>query len=409
MAISFLFRRMRLAAEAGMLVLLVVSGCQETERIHTYSVPKETRPEVTQTASAKPKEPTDRMLAAIIPVGDQAWFFKVVGPIVTVDKHEKELKDFFAAVRFGDDGKPKWQLPAGWTEAPGGNAMRLATITVPNEGKPLEITVNALPWSGTPADLLSNINRWRGQLQLSPIGADQVAESTREAKAGDRPMTIVDLRGNFAGSGMAAPFAARSSAPDLPPGHPPIDASGATAPGSQSAAAGPSAATTDKGESTMPTDRMLAAIVPDGDRAWFFKVVGSVEAMNKRTDEINKFFESIRVGGGERPGWTLPADWKEEQGTGMRAATIRIPEGKATLEMSVIALPWRGTAADVLSNVNRWRGQMTLADAREEDLKEFAHEIKTQDGKGTMMVVDLRGHFKGGMTPPFAGARDGNK
>ena len=45
--------------------------------------------------AAKPGEPTDRMLAAILPAGGQAWFFKVVGPIPAIDKHEKEINDFF--------------------------------------------------------------------------------------------------------------------------------------------------------------------------------------------------------------------------------------------------------------------------------------------------------------------------
>jgi hypothetical protein len=151
---------------------------------------------------------------------------------------------------------------------------------------------------------------------------------------------------------------------------------------------------------------MLAAILPDGDRAWFFKVVGPLEAVNKRADEIDHFFASIR-GGGDRPTWSLAADWKEEQGSGMRAATIRIPEANRPLEMSVIALPWRGTPADMLGNINRWRSQMKLPNANEDELKDFTREIKA--GNATLTVVDLSGRFDAGTMPPFAGATDGHK
>ena len=59
----------------------------------------------------------------------------------------------------------------------------------------------------------------------------RLGEVTHEAKAGDQPITIVDLRGHFAGSGMTPPFAGirrrepggrRAAHAELPAGHPPI-------------------------------------------------------------------------------------------------------------------------------------------------------------------------------------------
>src|SRR4029079_15562887 len=101
---------------------------------------------------------------------------------------------------------PKWHLAHGWKEMAGSNTMRLATIVIPSEGKPLEITLNALPWSGTPEGLLSNVNRWRGQMHLPETDPAGLADDTHEAKAGDTLITIVDLRGRFSG-GMTPPFA----------------------------------------------------------------------------------------------------------------------------------------------------------------------------------------------------------
>ncbi len=384
------------------LTAIVALGCSRTEQIHSYPAPKETKPVAKESApAAPPGEITDRMLTAILPVGNQAYFFKVVGPVAEVNKHEKEIDSFFTKISIGDDGKAKWQLPSGWKEEAGGNAIRLATIVIPAEGKPLEITVTQLPWSGTPEGMQQNVNRWRQQLELPPIGPVQVTDNTRQIKAGDLAITVVDLRGHFGASGMAPPFAglgagsrsAPSNSPELPPGHPPIGPTTTS----------PNAEQSEPGKST---DRMLAVILPAGDRAWFFKVVGPVEAVDKRADEINQFFTSIHVAGADRPTWKVPPDWKEEPGRGMRAATLRIPDGKQPLEMSVIALPWHGTPAEVLSNINRWRGQMKLPAASESELKDFTREIKS--GDATMTVVDLRGRFESGMTPPFAGAIDGH-
>jgi hypothetical protein len=167
------------------------------------------------------------MLAAVLPAGTQAWFFKVVGPLAAVEKQAAAVNAFFESVHLGDDGRPAWKLPADWQEEQG-TGMRAATIRIPADGAPLELTVIGLPWRGTPGELLSNINRWRGQMKLPEVGQQQLAEFTREVEAGGTTMTVVDMRGQFeAGSAMTAPFAGGAGSGEsdrsLPPGHPPID------------------------------------------------------------------------------------------------------------------------------------------------------------------------------------------
>jgi hypothetical protein len=57
-------------------------GCHSREQIQTYTVPKEPKAvAVADATDVKPGEPTDRMLAAILPAGGEAWFFKAVGQI----------------------------------------------------------------------------------------------------------------------------------------------------------------------------------------------------------------------------------------------------------------------------------------------------------------------------------------
>ena len=198
---------------------LVSGGCRPEAAIRTYTVPKESPPLTLASA-----ESTDRMLAAVLPDGERAWFFKVVGPQAAIDAQAETIESFFASVRRAA-GKPlpDWQLPAGWQQQ-GPSGMRAATLQIPNDTKPLELTVTQLGWTGTPEELLSNVNRWRGQMQLPTIGADGLAECTRKLEARDATLTVVDLVGRLQATGMTPPFAG-GAAPQLPAGHPPTDAS----------------------------------------------------------------------------------------------------------------------------------------------------------------------------------------
>lgn len=353
MAVLSHFGPSRLILAAFAISLMIAGGCRKAEQIHSYTVPKETKAPVADAAPpANLGEPTDRMLAAILPAGNQAWFFKVVGPIPAIEKREKELNDFFASIKFADDGKPKWTLPADWKEG-AGNAMRAATILVPAEGKPLDLSVTVLPWTGTADDLLRNVNRWRGQLQLQPVGAQQVAEFTRETKAGDRPMTIVDLRGHFAGSGMTAPFAggpagaapglsssksdrAAPGAPssDLPPGHPPID-SGSTPP-------------------------PIATATP-------------TEPVPPAANDVPKF--------------AAPAEWHALPADGFRKAAFAIGDEQHGAVVTLINFPSTEgqMIGDPLPNVNRWRREVGLSEVKQDELGKTTESIEV-DGKPATYV-----------------------
>lgn len=70
-------------------------------------------------------------------------------------------------------GRP-WVVPAGWIEAPDPRPMRLATYTVPALAGPVEVAVSR--FAGRVGGDLANVNRWRGQMGLPPIGADELDE-----------------------------------------------------------------------------------------------------------------------------------------------------------------------------------------------------------------------------------------
>jgi len=64
-------------------------------------------------------------------------------------------------------------------------------------------------------------------------------------------------------------------------------------------------------ESKESTDRMLAAILPDGGKAWFLKVVGPEAAIAEREQSINEFFAKVRPAAEKaHPDWKLPEGWE---------------------------------------------------------------------------------------------------
>jgi hypothetical protein len=204
-------------------VVVLVAGCGQRDQIAQYTVPK---PEVIDsTLVARPSAPSaaaveTQTFGLIIPAGDMSWFFKLTGPKEAVEPLEEAFLDFVKTVKLigGADANPSWTLPEGWQQLPG-SQFRYATIRLPaaaDSGKPQEITV-----SSAGGDVLSNINRWRGQLSLKPVSANELAETTEKLEIDGRDATYVSLVGSGSGGMGGAPFAPFAGGA-LPPDHPPI-------------------------------------------------------------------------------------------------------------------------------------------------------------------------------------------
>jgi hypothetical protein len=333
-----------LEALALVAALPLVLGCESQAEIRTYTVKKESAATApAQPAAAKSGEATDRMIGAILPAGDRSWYFKATGPIAAMEKHAKAITAFFESVSVKPGAeKPEWKLPEGWTEE-AGTGMRLATLVVSAEEPRIEMTVIALPSRGAPGELLDNVNRWRGQMNLPHVDVKGLADSTTQKKVGDGAMTIVDLRGSF--SNTMAPFAGRApfaggaanpGAPqtgaartsELPPGHPPVSPHGAPA---------------------------VANITFQPPKTW----------PKNAPDEMRKANFVIADAGGEA-----------------RVTVIDFPAG---------AGPKIG---DPLENFNRWRQQVGLQPVKQEELETVA----------TKVVIDGKpGHYSE-MIPPEGNA-----
>lgn len=199
---SELFRRSWLAL---LPLAAALAGCEEPQITH-YKVPK---PE----AVYERNHARSRMLAAIVPHGPRAWFFKLTGPENAVARHAGEFNQLIGSLKLADGQAPAWRLPPGWREQPG-SEMRYATLVVADEQTPLEVSVTMLGWSAADdtAQRLANVNRWREQMGLQPVQADELESHTSTIDVSGAAATMVDIVGTL-NSGMPGPPMAAGNAP----------------------------------------------------------------------------------------------------------------------------------------------------------------------------------------------------
>jgi len=189
------------------LALLASTGCSRVDEIEHYQALALKQPEAPRVANPAQEEPAkeDGILAAIVvhaaKAGDQGWFFKLSGPIAAVGAQVDAFEKFVSSVRFVDD-VPQYDPPADW-QAHGSSAMRHETFSIPGD-PPVELTISMLPKNeeDETAFLLANVNRWRGQLGLAPIGPDALAGATRQVSLSEGTATLVSLVGKLKAGGM---------------------------------------------------------------------------------------------------------------------------------------------------------------------------------------------------------------
>src|SRR5262249_55002554 len=156
------------------------------------------------------------------------------------------------------------------------------------------------------AFLLENINRWRGQLSLAPVDESQLGALTDQRKlAGGDTATLVVLVGGMTDGPMSAPSTASQSAASQASKSPPKDGA--------------------------RTDGMLAAIIPQGEKTWFFKLTGPAEDIAAHRDAFRKFLTSVHFVDGE-PRYEPPADWQPQGKSAMRFETFKISAASEPLQ-----------------------------------------------------------------------------
>jgi hypothetical protein len=277
------------------------------------------------------------MLAAIIPVGEQAWFFKAMGPVEQVAPLQESFDQLLQSVQFASPSdNPTWQLPTGWQERPA-NMFRHATLVAANG---IEVTVSKL---GLPANqelepyLLSNVNRWREQLNLPAVDASKFSTTTEPMQVAGRDAIKVDL------TGMA------------PTGGPPMMRG---APGVGGTAATPGSGTENRSQSKPEAQASGQGIGP---------------ATTSPPGESQKSLAAV------------PEHWTQGPTTAFRIAAYTV--NRDDLKAEVTAIPLGPAAGSDLENVNRWRGEIGLPPIAQTEMEAQLQPIEVAEKSGKLVEI----------------------
>jgi hypothetical protein len=139
------------------------------------------------------------------------------------------------------DNAARWSKPDGWSEQPL-SEMRLGSFKV-DGANAASADVSVIAFPGEAGGLASNINRWRGQLQLGPLDEDQLAALTQRTEVDNVPTCLVD-------------FQTVQNAPK--------------------------------------PSRILGAVLQTADRTWFVKMTGPPDLIESQRQKFLDFVKSFR-------------------------------------------------------------------------------------------------------------------
>lgn len=205
-----------------------------------------------------------RILVAMMKKDDTTWFIKMTGPDELVKESRPGFLQFLKSLEFqaasapassmaghgmsaaatasaGGQGKPAWEIPTGWQEQPPSPMLTAKFLVTEGQGS-AEISVSSLGGDG--GGVLPNVNRWRGQLLLPPIKAEDLPTHTTEVPVGAAKAMLVDFTGSSAKTGDNA--------------------------------------------------RMLVLSVPQGGQTWYFKMLGDEQVVSRQKDAFLKFVQSVK-------------------------------------------------------------------------------------------------------------------
>ena len=204
--------------------------------------------------SGKPEDgdaSKDGRIIGAIASDEGTSFFKMRGNATLVGAEKEKFLKWIAAMRTGAGSEPtampqlaapamsnkpeiQWDIPPDWAAGPG-SAMRYASFAAPSDrGGKVDISVVTFPGDG--GDDLGNINRWRQQLGLPR--ADQSAHNIVPLQTAQATFSTIDIAG--------------------------------------------------------PNARTVAAWTRKDGRAWFFKLTGPNDGVEKEKPNFEKFVQSVR-------------------------------------------------------------------------------------------------------------------
>jgi hypothetical protein len=240
-----------------------------------------------------------------------------------------------------------YQLPEGWQEKPP-SEMRVASFTAlgPN-GQSSDVSVIPLPIVGQDLEL---INMWRSQVQLP-------ATSDPDALKQSEPVAIGAEQGRLFDFVSAQPMIGQSR------------------------------------------QHILVAMLTRGPMSWFFKMTGEDVFVTSQKQNFLRFLKSVSfvekapaeiaaapAAQNENAGsiWTIPSGWQPLPPSQFLLAEFSIA-GTSGAKADVNVAQMGGEGGGLLANVNRWRGQIGLGTAGENDLPQMTQSLDVPGGRATLM------------------------
>jgi hypothetical protein len=225
-------------------------------------------------------DPT-RILGVIQQRDGMAWFFKMTGNDPLVAKEKTAFIAFLKSVKYeageaaaglpashppiageslpaghpdistlpttaspalSNEGKPKWEVPAGWKEIPGGQFL-VAKFTLAGDGG-AQAAVNVSMSAGDGGGLAANVNRWRGQLGQTPWGETELQKQAKEIPVATGTATVIEMSGTDGRTGQPA--------------------------------------------------SLVGAMVVQPGQAWFYKLMGDAKVVESQKAAFTKFVQTVK-------------------------------------------------------------------------------------------------------------------
>lgn len=226
---------------------LTLAGCRE-EPVRTYSTAKETPPPAAaSTPAAQPAPASGELPPGHPPIGGMPPATPTGGDTAALPPGHPPIGGGAMPAGPGQPATPAvsnsltWAAPDHWAAKPLG-PMRRGSFTPKNAAGEADCSIFVFPAATNP--LLANINRWRGQIGLTPITEAQLPAESTTLESGGLKFTTVEMVGQA--SGGAAPV------------------------------------------------RLLGAILYRGDEAWFFKLGGPDAAVAAEKASFLDFLRTVR-------------------------------------------------------------------------------------------------------------------
>ena len=142
------------------------------------------------------------ILAGILPLEGETWFFKFTAADAILKKHRSEFLTFLRSVKIAPEAPPStttnppqpenprlpeliYSSPEEWKRSEG-SAMRVASFSVTGSGTG-EADIAIVPLPGDAGSRFENANWWRKQLRLKPLeaGAEEKVGQILKGKMGE--------------------------------------------------------------------------------------------------------------------------------------------------------------------------------------------------------------------------------